>query len=270
MNSRSVVLGFAAAFAAFSFSVGLRAEVPLRIKVLAWNIRHSEGLDGKTDLDRVAKAIAGAKPDLVALQEVDVGVARTGKIDQAALLAKATNMQVVFGKAIDHDGGEFGNAVLSRWPIAWSKIRPIPRVGREEQRSLLIADIDLPGRAGNLTFLTTQFDHGRRHASRIGAADFVAEFSTLLADDPALFCVDLQSELDSEPGSRLERLWTVANAEYAPTTPANEPAKQWHFVMVRPAERFRVVEVKVLEEASASHHRPVLATLELLPSQAAP
>lgn len=264
MSSRSLALCLAAALAAIWFSAKLPAEEPLRFKILAWNIRHSEGLDGKADLDRVAKAIVAAEPDLVALQEVDVGVQRTGKIDQAALLAKATNMQVAFGKAIDFGGGEFGNAVLSRWPIAWSKVRPLPRGDRGERRSLLVTDIDLPGDE-NLTFLATQFDQPLRGKARIQAADDIAEFTPLLGEDPALFCVDLRSELDSEPGARLERHWTVANAEFVPTTPADEPTKQWHFVMVRPAERFRVVEVKVLEEATASHHRPVLATLELLP-----
>ena len=270
MSSRSIAFVLTATLAALAYLATLSAQEPLRIRVLTWNIRHSEGLDKKVDLDRVTQAIAGAKPDLVALQEVDVGTKRTGKVDQAAALAKATNMNFVFGRAIDHDGGQFGNAVLSRWPIAWSKVRPIPGVDRGEKRSLLVTDIDLPDRHGNLTLLTTQFDHRTRDRARIRAADDIAEFTGLLAEDPALLCVDLQSELDSEPGARLERLWTVANAEFAPTTPANAPAKQWHFIMYRPADRFRVLEVKVLEVADASHHRPVLATLEILPSHQAP
>jgi endonuclease/exonuclease/phosphatase family metal-dependent hydrolase len=270
MSRRSLLHAFATALVALSVAGIVRGEEPLRIKVLTWNIRHSQGLDEKRDLARVTKAILDAKPDIASLQEVDRGTVRTNKVDQAAELAKATDMHFVFGKAIEFEGGEFGNAVLSRWPIAFSKVNPIPGVDRGEQRSLLVTDIDLPDRDWNLTLLTTQFDHRSRDRARIRAAEYVTEFTDLLASEPALFGVDLQSELDSEAGGRLERAWNVANAQFVPTTPANEPAKQWHFVMYRPAERFRVVEVKVLEEASASHHRPVLATLEILPPEKKP
>src|SRR4051794_36404648 len=51
-------------------------------------IHHGVGTDGKLDLKRIAKVITDTKPDLVALQEVDKNTTRTGKVDQAAELAK--------------------------------------------------------------------------------------------------------------------------------------------------------------------------------------
>ena len=68
---------------------------------MTYNIHHAEGLDGKVDLDRVAKVITDANADAVALQELDQNTRRTGGIDMVAALAKRTNMHVVFGANLD-------------------------------------------------------------------------------------------------------------------------------------------------------------------------
>lgn len=63
------------------------------LRVLTYNIHHGEGTDGVLDLERIAGVIKGASPDLVALQEVDVGAERTGGVDQAGELGRLTGMQ---------------------------------------------------------------------------------------------------------------------------------------------------------------------------------
>ncbi|MGK0353208.1 MAG: endonuclease/exonuclease/phosphatase family metal-dependent hydrolase, partial [Planctomycetota bacterium] len=60
---------------------------------MTWNIHHARGLDGEVDIDRIAAEIRAAAPDLVALQEVDRGVRRTGGLDIPAALAERTGMQ---------------------------------------------------------------------------------------------------------------------------------------------------------------------------------
>src|SRR5687768_15481548 len=76
---------------------------PLRLRVLTYNIHHGEGVDGRLDLERIARVITAEEPDLVALQEVDVKTRRTGGVDQAAELARLTGMHFAFGKAIDYE-----------------------------------------------------------------------------------------------------------------------------------------------------------------------
>lgn len=61
--------------------------------------------------------ITNLQPDLVALQEVDQKTGRSSGIDQAAELGHLTGMHWVFGKAMDYQGGGYGLAVLSRFPI---------------------------------------------------------------------------------------------------------------------------------------------------------
>src|SRR5262245_26822074 len=82
------------------------AADPQTLRVLSYNIHHGEGTDGKLDLARIAGVITAAKPDLVALQEVDRRATRTKGVDQTAELAKLTGLQAEFGKAIDLQGGD--------------------------------------------------------------------------------------------------------------------------------------------------------------------
>src|SRR5690606_14987157 len=95
---------------------GENAE-PLRVRVMAYNIHHCLGIDGELDVERIAGVINAANPDLVTLQEVDNRTERSDRVDQAAELGRLTGMHARFGRAIDHQGGEYGQAILSRWPI---------------------------------------------------------------------------------------------------------------------------------------------------------
>ena len=90
---------------------------PDTIRVLAYNIHHGEGMDSVLDLARIAALIRDADPDLVALQEVDSVVERTERTDQAAELGRLTGMEYRFGSFMPYQGGAYGMAVLSRWPI---------------------------------------------------------------------------------------------------------------------------------------------------------
>ena len=81
------------------------------------------------------------KPDLVALQEVDQRVRRSGSVDQAAELGKLTGMHHAFGSFFKYDGGNYGMAVLSRW-------RPRSMPGRGE-RSLTPARFARGGTRGS-------------------------------------------------------------------------------------------------------------------------
>jgi endonuclease/exonuclease/phosphatase family metal-dependent hydrolase len=56
--------------------------------------------------------------------------------------------------------------------------------------------------------------------------------------------------------------WTRANAEVMPTIPTRKPARQIDFILSRPVNGWKVVEMKVLDEALASDHRAILAVLE--------
>src|SRR6266550_6659404 len=87
------------------------------LRVMTYNIHVGVGMDKKLDLKRIADVINDQHPDLVGLQEVDRGVKRTQGIDEIAELARLTRMQFVFAHNLDYQGGQYGVAILSRFPI---------------------------------------------------------------------------------------------------------------------------------------------------------
>src|SRR3954471_4847694 len=91
---------------------GVGAELPKEIRVVTYNIHKGEGMDGKTDLLRIAKVLLSERPDIVALQAVDQKTRRSKGVDQATALGKLIGMKAVFSRAMDFDGGAYGNAVL--------------------------------------------------------------------------------------------------------------------------------------------------------------
>ena len=101
-----------------------------RLKVMTYNIHHCNPPslpEGQIDVPAIAKVINEAQADLVALQEVDVNTERSGKgKNQARELAKLTGMHFYFAKAIDHQGGDYGVAVLSKFPLLDSLHLPLP------------------------------------------------------------------------------------------------------------------------------------------------
>ncbi len=93
------------------------ADEPTRLRVLSYNIHHGAGIDGRLDLERIARVIQSARPDVVALQEVDRGVARSKRIDEPAELARLTGLRAIFERNITYQGGDYGNAVLTGLPV---------------------------------------------------------------------------------------------------------------------------------------------------------
>ncbi len=248
------------------------AETPGRLRVLAYNIHHGEGTDGKVDLERIARVIRDARPDLVALNEVDRGVKRTNQIDQPKELARLTQMQVIFERNIVYQGGDYGNAVLSRLPIKRHQNHALPSFYKGEQRGVLEVEVEPPGGKETILFLATHLDYRPDDKERQASVKKIEE---LLGDGPGdlgdrsgrpvLLAGDLNANPDSEVLKLFRRTWTVAaSREKTLTYPSKEPTKQIDYVLFRPAGRWKAIEVRAIDEPVASDHRPVLAVLELV------
>jgi endonuclease/exonuclease/phosphatase family metal-dependent hydrolase len=115
--------------------------MPLRVLTLnIWN--RSGPWDER--LPAIRAGIEALEPDLVGLQEVLHPRVDVEGPDQARLIAQGFGYEVAFGAAWELGGIEFGNAVLSRWPIARTETFPLPNVGTDESRCLVFAEIDAP------------------------------------------------------------------------------------------------------------------------------
>jgi len=247
-----------------SVSTGHSAE-PIRLRVLSYNIHHAEGVDRKLDIERIASVILSVKPDIVALQEVDQKVKRTESVDQPAELAQLTEMNVIFGANIELQGGHYGNAVLSRFPIIRHKNHLLPNIDGSEQRGVIGGEITLPKSNQSLLLLATHLDYRADERERMASAKFINELIASHPQHPALLAGDLNATPESETLQLFGTKWTRANEKPMATVPVNQPTKQIDYILYRPANRWKVVEVKVLDEAVASDHRAIFAVLELQP-----
>ncbi len=241
------------------------AEETQSLRVLSYNIHHGEGRDYIVDMERVARVIRSVEPDLVALQEVDSGTTRTLGLDQPQELARLTEMNVIFGDNIPLQGGHYGNALLSRFPIVRHENHPLTSYYGGEQRGVLEVEIRLPNDQ-TLLLYATHFDYRRNSCERLASAQQVNTLIENHADTPALLIGDLNALPQSRTLRTLGKQWTRAGCRYAPTYPARCPYKQIDYVLFRPANRWRVLETQVLGETMASDHRPTFAILELINS----
>lgn len=122
-----------------------RAE-RIALKVMTFNIRHGLGRSGEVDLGAVAETIKAADPDIVALQEVDRFWPRSGFEDQTRVLAQTLDYYAAFGANIKIGPIQYGNAILSRYPILNARNLIMPSL--REPRGCLGGTIVLPG--GNI------------------------------------------------------------------------------------------------------------------------
>ena len=228
------------------------------LRVMTYNIHHCQGTDGRTDIQRIANVIKTAKADLVALQEVDYMTKRSGRIDQAAKLGELCGMKSFFGRAIDYQGGRYGNAVLSK--DAHLEIENLRLPGRgAENRNILAVSFPLARRL-TVTFASTHFDHKSVDA-RAKAANFIAK---TMPQKRSLMIVagDLNCSPDSEELRPLSKMFRSVNEEPLATFPNRSPKSQIDFILYDRRSRWSVESVEVIDDGGASDHRPLLAVIK--------
>jgi len=243
------------------------ASGPVRVRVLTYNIHHGEGTDGRFDLERLAAVIQAQHPDLVALQEVDNRTGRSSGVDQATKLGELTGMTAVFGEAMGYDGGQYGEAVLTSHPVLETRVEPLPYSLDHEPRSALGVKVRLGADGPNVWFIGTHLDHTRDPADRLAQA---GEINRLIAEQPdaaVILAGDLNAVPESAVMARFYEMWTdaaAAGGNPQPTIPSDHPRRRIDYVLFRPADRFRVIETRVIDEPVASDHAPLLAVLEFV------
>src|SRR5205807_6899755 len=133
------------------------------IRDMTYNIHVGVGMDKKLDLARIAGVINAQHPDLVGLQEVDRGVERTQRVDEIAEIARLTRMDYAFAFNLRYQGGQYGVAILSRFPIRATDHRLYQNTREAERRGFIRAEIIVGDRTVNFvtTHLDYQYDDGR-------------------------------------------------------------------------------------------------------------
>ncbi len=250
---------------------GAKAEPASQLRILCYNIHYGQGTDGIYDVERLAEVINAAKPDLVALQEVDVGVKRSGRVHQAQRLAELTGMAVRYGPTQHYEGGLFGNAVLTRLPILDVAIHPLPYTESTPEkvtypRGAIVVTVRGPGDRP-LRFISTHFQHNLPE-DRLAEAKAINALFAMDNALPTILAGDMNAVPESEPIAELLTKWHNATDDPpAPTAPSINPRSRIDYIFYRPAPAFQVIEANVIAETLASDHRPVFAVLKLEPNE---
>jgi len=199
-------------------------------------------------------------PDVVTLQEIDQVVERTGRVDQAAVYGELTGMEHLFGDFMEYQGGHYGMALLSRLPVVeWTNHRLPPGT---EPRSAVTARVRMERSGREVVISGIHFY--RTEEERLAQAQSLMDH--LGGDDTPT--IILAGDFNSTPGSPVMEL--LASRFSVPekdgpsfTFPADGPAREIDFILVRAPGEFRVLEYQVLDETVASDHRPIFMVLEL-------
>ena len=253
---------------------GDRAVIPPKgqsLRVMTYNIYGARATSpaNAADLDAIAEVIRRQNPDFVTLNEVDVFTNRTGKdVHQARDLAEKLGMEWHFSKAIDRDGGEYGDAVLSKYPILEKRSYRLPCAAEQpgEDRSLCVIRVQIDGK--DLYVASTHLDHLSGDASRLVQATEIRRIRDTELEGDLILCGDLNAIPSSNVIATMTSFLTNTGPIDQYTFPSDDPSRKIDYIMYAPIEHFGVQNCQVVSRGDqqvggvdASDHRPVVADI---------
>jgi endonuclease/exonuclease/phosphatase family metal-dependent hydrolase len=243
----------------------------LEFRLVTYNTHSCSGTDGRVSPKRIARILSSLEPDIVALQELDLGRRRSRAEDQAAIIAKELGFHVVFCPTVTHGGEHYGHALLSRWPIEVAKRAFLPSDHRswwKEPRAAIWAKVRMGPHTVNV--ITTHLGLGRHERWLQVQALLGKEWTgTLGPDDPVIICGDF----NLSPGSRSYGLVASKLSDVQAARDGHRPLST--FTSVQPFTRIDHVFVSPHLETErvfvprnhltrlASDHLPLVVDLKL-------
>jgi endonuclease/exonuclease/phosphatase family metal-dependent hydrolase len=231
------------------------------IRVLSYNIHHANppSRPDYIDLEAIAKVIQESNAELVALQEVDVNTTRSGKgSDQAEELGKLTGMEVFFSKGIDYQGGEYGTAILSKYPILETRRYELPNLEgvNAEPRTLATATVDLHGEKIILANTHLDYTNSENNQNQVKRILEIFKEETI----PVILAGDFNAVPESASIKLLDEQFTRSCTHGCPnTSPADNPVRIIDYIMASSDSNLEIIEHKVIDEGYASDHLPAYA-----------
>ena len=240
---------------------------------MTWNIHHGEGMDKSIDVDRIGKLINEEKVDIVAIQEVDRGVERSKKIDIITKLADMTGMTYAFGKTIDYQGGDYGNAFLTRFPIFEERNVLFKKFPEAEQRGVLLLVLGIIGE--EVVVANTHLDSQGNDSLRVASAIELKSILKSYSSRASILCGDCNDIPSSRVVTQLKEeyldTWELAGTWEGFTFPSDVPKKRIDYAFAnnsrRPDSTSVAVHLRALSahvvKSLASDHLPLIVEFDL-------
>jgi endonuclease/exonuclease/phosphatase family metal-dependent hydrolase len=236
------------------------ARAQQQLNIISYNIRHGRDLSDSDQLKSIARLITKSKADIVGLEEVDSVCSRSGKVDQTDMLAKLTHMHRAYTRHFAFEGGSYGLALLSKFPITRVINKRLPVLTQLDgnTRSLLWATLQLAS-GREILVLVAHLDY-RNDTSRIRQAKVIIK---MLKNEssPVILLGDLNATPDSKPLLILKHFFTDADVPHYPTFPSNKPSEQIDYILTD-KQHFQRISGKVYH-VTYSDHCPIFASIKL-------
>lgn len=263
MNQHLSRVALVVVLALVLFCSGSPAAAKRTLRVMTYNIHVGIGMDKKLDLQRIADVINRERPDLVGLQEVDRGVRRTEGKDEIVELAGMTRMNFAFAPNLDFQGGKYGVAILSRFPIKNTEHLMFENRREAERRGMLKIEVEVEGKTVHFvtSHLDYQFEDGRLFETEQLLKNLEGVKGPLLVvadlnDIPTGSAYKLMSNL-------FDDAWVTSRAKGDGFSfPADKPSKRIDHIFYRKGDGVRAKKSWVVETL-ASDHIPVVAEIEI-------
>lgn len=240
-----------------------------RLRIMTYNVHSCIGTDGRHAPSRIAEVIAAYDPDVIALQELDVGKARTKRLDQPHEIARELNMHFHFHPAIELEEERYGDAVLSRYPMHLRHAGGLPTYPARRhlpRRGALWVSVQ--ANPAEIQVINTHL--GLHRLERLAQTDSLLGHEWMSHKDcrmPLIVCGDF----NAPPGSRVYRRYLATLRDVQRSIRRSRPRKTFpsHYPLIRIDHIFvssdiRVESVEVPRTPLtrlASDHLPLIANL---------
>ena len=231
-------------------------EEARRLRLASWNVHRCIGVDGVRDHDRVAAVVRELDADAIVLQEIEAEPTPEAVLDQLLVLADATGLTAVAGTVLTDRRGGYGNALLTRRPVASVRRIDLSISGREPRGAI---DVTLALGASFLRIVGTHL--GLRAAERRSQLGSLLEKLGPASAEPMVVLGDFNEWL---PTSRnLRGLQGRFGRPAAPRTfPSWRPVLALDRIWAEPHAMLHAIGVHRSPLARiASDHLPVWATV---------
>ncbi len=238
------------------------------LKVMSYNIHYGIGRDKKYDIHRIIEVIKRERPDVVALQEVDNHLSRTGYENQSKMIADALNMEYFHCVNRRIMGGEFGITTLTRYRVLENSRHELTYKSHFEPRGSLQTDINVNNNS-NLHVFNVHL--GLNTRERQYQRERLLSHSILLADklrDPIIVMGDFNDRPISVVHSKLRHYFTDV---FQSTGKVDGGTLHWGPLKIRLdyiyiSHQLKLVDAYVLKDslsALASDHFPLVAIVKV-------
>ena len=245
---------------ALALSVMGYAAEPLELKIMTYNLRFGE----LAKMEQIGQYISSESPDIVAVQECDWDTHRDRAVHQNGVkfmnvLANESGMFGLYGKSINYRGGYYGIGILSKYPILRSERVLLPNDGKTEQRSMLIADIEMPD-SQIITFVCTHLEV-KSSELRVKQVKFINKYLRKVKNQ-IIFCGDMNAEPESEEMAILRKSWAdLTNADKTFSTV--DPTIKIDYIYSKPKKKVELIKTQVCTDIKLSDHFPVISWLKV-------